>query len=60
LPLFISYSEKNKQIHTRFTANARLETILNKKQDPDGLGMMIINGITKGKAVEKLKKSGLY
>jgi len=56
IALFISYSEKNKQIHTRFTANARLETILNKQQDPDGLGMMIINGITKGKAVEKTEE----
>jgi len=51
--LFISYSEKTQQIHTRFTAHARLETILNNAQDADGLGMMIINGITKGKAVEK-------
>ncbi|MDD2329760.1 MAG: amino acid ABC transporter ATP-binding protein [Bacteroidales bacterium] len=51
--LFISYSEKTQQIHTRFTAHARLNTILNNAQDADGLGMMIINGITKGKAVEK-------
>lgn len=53
--LFISYSEKTQQIHTRFTAHARLETILNNAQDADGLGMMIINGITKGKAVEKIE-----
>jgi len=53
--LFISYSEKTKQIHTRFTAHARLATILNNSQDTDGLGMMIINGITKGKAAEKIE-----
>lgn len=55
IALFISYSEKTEQIHTRFTAHARLETILNSSRDADGLGMMIINGITKGKTVEKIE-----
>ena len=55
ITLFISYSEKTKQIHTRFTANARLKTILNSAGDTDGLGVMIINGITKGNAVEKME-----
>ena len=52
--LFYFILGKTQQIHT-FYGPCRLETILNNAQDADGLGMMIINSITKGKAVEKIE-----
>ncbi|MDY0359730.1 MAG: amino acid ABC transporter ATP-binding protein [Bacteroidales bacterium] len=50
--LFVSYAEKNNAVGIRFTADARLGTILNSAQDEDGLGLMIINGLTGGQAKE--------
>ena len=51
--LFVSYAEKTNQINVRFSADARLETILNSARDEDGLGMMIINGLTAGQVNER-------
>ncbi|MDD4655642.1 MAG: amino acid ABC transporter ATP-binding protein [Bacteroidales bacterium] len=51
--LTVSYSEKTNQIITRLTGAASLGTIFNKEADPDGLGVMIINGLTKGEAQER-------
>lgn len=51
--LFVSYSEKSQQINVRFSADARLGTIINSARDEDGLGMMIVNGLTAGQVNER-------
>ncbi|NLH23331.1 MAG: amino acid ABC transporter ATP-binding protein [Bacteroidales bacterium] len=51
--LFVSYAEKTQQINVRFSADARLGTIINSARDEDGLGMMIINGLTAGQVNER-------
>ena len=53
ISLFVSYAEKNQQINVRFSADARLGTIINRDRDEDGLGMMIINGLTAGQVNER-------
>ncbi|HHV04021.1 MAG: amino acid ABC transporter ATP-binding protein [Bacteroidales bacterium] len=52
ITLYVSYAEKTNRIIIRFAAGVGLGTILNNAQDEDGLGMMIINGLTAGQAKE--------